>query len=133
MQPDTGIVFHLAMPSADLDLSAEFYSKLGCRIARRYQDRVTVEFFGHQIVCHLSPDKIDHNPDVYPRHFGVTFLEEVRFEDVLATAIERRLDFFSEPFVRFKGLREEHRSFLLKDPSNNLLEFKYYHDPMMVY
>jgi extradiol dioxygenase family protein len=133
MQSDAHVVFHLAIPSADLEMSADFYSQLGCRIARRYEDRVTVEFFGHQVVCHLSPDKIDRDPEVYPRHFGVTFLEEHQFDHVLAKAMEHGLPFFCEPFVRFKGLREVHRSFLLRDPSNNLLEFKYYHDPEMVY
>jgi len=127
------IVFHLAIPSADLNESAEFYSKLGCRIARRYDDRVTVELLGHQVVCHLSPDKIDRHPQMYPRHFGITFTEEGHFERILSTAIEHNVEFFQKPFIRFKGLPEEHRAFFLKDPSNNLLEFKYYCDPRMVY
>jgi extradiol dioxygenase family protein len=126
-------VFHLAIPSADLDASAAFYSKLGCRIARRYQDRVTLEFSGHQVVCHLSPDKIDVQPEMYPRHFGLTFTNEQQFKLILSVAVQHHLDFFCEPFIRFKGLPEEHCAFLLKDPSNNLLEFKYYCNPAMMY
>lgn len=126
-------IFHLAIPSANLDKSAEFYSKLGCRIARRYDDRVTINILGHQIVCHLSPDKIDQHPQMYPRHFGITFIEEDQFERMLSIALEQKLEFFCQPFVRFKGQAEEHRAFFLKDPSNNLLEFKYYCDPRMVY
>ena len=126
-------LFHLAIPSADLHKSAEFYSKLGCRIARRYEDRVTVEFLGHQIVCHWSPEGIDPAPKMYPRHFGITFMDERQFESILATAIEQNLEFFQTPFIRFHGLPEEHRAFFLKDPSNNLLEFKYYYNPEMSY
>jgi hypothetical protein len=127
------IIFHLAIPSADLSKSAEFYTRLGCRVARRYNDRITLEFLGHQVVCHLSPDKIDLKPEMYPRHFGITFMEKEKFDGILAIATERDLEFFQKPFIRFKGLPEEHRSFLLKDPSNNLLEFKYYGDSSMVY
>lgn len=133
MTENKTIVFHLAIPSANLDESADFYSKLGCRIARRYPDRVTLELMGHQIVCHLSPDKIDQKPEMYPRHFGITFTEEALFQHVLSTAIERKLKFFREPFIRYKGLAEEHRAFFVIDPSNNLLEFKCYRDPAMVY
>jgi extradiol dioxygenase family protein len=133
MKMDPAFVFHLAIPSADLDRSAEFYTGLGCRIARRYDDRVTLEFFGHQVVCHFCPDQIDQEPRMYPRHFGITFLQKTQFEYILAKAKKNQLAFFCEPFIRFKGRREEHCTFLLKDPSNNLLEFKYYDDSAMVY
>lgn len=133
MREHQSAIFHLAIPSADLDQSTDFYSKLGCRIARRYDDRITIEILGHQVVCHLSPDKIEKRPEIYPRHFGITFTEEKLFEQLLAIAVENKLEFFREPFIRFKGLPEEHRAFFLKDPSNNLLEFKYYYDPRMVY
>jgi uncharacterized protein len=130
---DQSIIFHLAIPSANLDESAAFYSKLGGRIARRYSDRVTIELFGHQIVCHLCPDKVDSTPEIYPRHFGVTFAHEAPFERMLAIAIACKLNFFREPFIRFRGFPEEHRTFFLVDPSNNLLEVKYYRDPAMRY
>jgi uncharacterized protein len=35
--------------------------------------------------------------------------------------------------MRFEGMVEEHRTFVLRDPSGNLLEFKHYHDPRMMY
>lgn len=130
---DQSIIFHLAIPSANLDESAVFYAKLGGRIARRYSDRVTVELFGHQVVCHLCPDKTDSTPEMYPRHFGFTFADEALFERILEIAIACRLNFFKQPFVRFTGLPEEHRTFFLVDPSNNLLEVKYYRNPEMRY
>ncbi|GAA3042437.1 glyoxalase [Pseudonocardia yunnanensis] len=126
-------VFHLAIPAADLDATQEFYvGGLGCKLARRYADRITLDFFGDQVVCHLS-DRVDEAPELYPRHFGVTFRRPEDWERLLRLARTRGLSFFAEPFHRFAGRAEEHESFVLADPSNNLLEFKYYDDPRMMY
>jgi extradiol dioxygenase family protein len=127
-------VFHLAIRCRDLDEAVTFYvDKLGCRLARRYEDRITMEFFGDQLVCHLSPDKIDQAPEMYPRHFGITFPDRAEFNALYERAHSSGAEFFREMFVRFEGEREEHLTFFLRDPSNNLLEFKYYRDPEMKY
>ena len=48
-------VFHLAIPVHDLDAAQHFYvTMLGCKLARRYPDRITLDFFGDQLVCHLT-------------------------------------------------------------------------------
>jgi hypothetical protein len=130
---DTHNVFHLAIPARDLDEAYDFYvAKLGCKLARRYDDRITLDFFGDQIVCHRS-DNIAPKPEMYPRHFGVTFRDRSEYEDLLRLACERKLPFFREPFTRFEGMVEEHQTFFLVDPSNNLLEFKWYRDAHMMY
>jgi len=130
---DSHNVFHLAIPCADLDAAFEFYvTKLGCKLARRYDDRITLDFFGDQVVCHLS-NKYDRDPQMYPRHFGITFRERDEFDALLRLVHTRDLRFFQEPVTRFEGKVEEHLTFMLMDPSNNLLEFKYYHDPRMMY
>ena len=127
-------VFHLAIPCACLDTAADFYeNKLGCKVARRYDDRITLDFFGDQLVCHLAPDEIDQKPKMYPRHFGLTFRKREEYDSLLKLARERGLEFFSEPFTRFEAKKEEHHTFFLVDPSNNLLEFKYYLAPEMMY
>ena len=47
--------FHLAIPAYDLAEAEHFYvDLLGCKLARRYQDRITLDFFGDQVVCHLT-------------------------------------------------------------------------------
>jgi uncharacterized protein len=126
-------VFHLAIPTHDLGAAQDFYvSGLGCELARRYDDRITVNFFGDQLVCHLSDDW-ERDPKMYPRHFGVTFHDLADYDAVLEVARSRELPMFAEPFVRFEARAEEHRSFMLRDPSNNLLEFKHYNDPRMMY
>ena len=127
-------VFHLAIPCADLDATHHFYvDQLGCRMARRYDDRITLDFFGDQVVCHLAPDKVVSAPEMYPRHFGVTFRDAEDWHRLVKLAQTRGLTFFEEPFHRFEGRVEEHESFMLQDPSGNLLEFKYYIDPRMMY
>jgi extradiol dioxygenase family protein len=126
-------VFHLAIPVRDLDEAQGFYvEQLGCRLARRYPDRITLDFFGDQLVCHLSAEW-DPDPDLYPRHFGVTFRERDDFDRLVELARRRCLPFFREVQGRFDGLVEEHLTFVLRDPSNNLLEFKHYRDPRMMY
>jgi uncharacterized protein len=130
---DTHNVFHLAIPARDLDEAYDFYvATLGCKLARRYDDRITLDFFGDQVVCHHSV-KIASEPEMYPRHFGVTFRDRSEYDDLLRLACERKLPFFREPFTRFEGMVEEHQTFFLVDPSNNLLEFKWYRDARMMY
>lgn len=126
-------VFHLAIPAQNLDEAQRFYvDGLGCTLARCYDDRITLNFFGDQVVCHLS-DRIDAAPALYPRHFGVTFRDRQSWESVLNRARSHDLPLFAPPFRRFDGRPEGHDAFVLRDPSNNLLEFKHYDDPEMRY
>jgi extradiol dioxygenase family protein len=127
-------VFHLAIPVHDLDEAQEFYvTQLGCKLARRYDDRITVDFFGDQLVCHLTPGEPAEPESLYPRHFGVTFREATDFEALHACATLRKIPFYLDVSKRFEGLVEEHQTFVLVDPSGNLLEFKHYIDPRMMY
>ncbi len=131
---DSRNVFHLAVPCNDLDETYSFYvTGLGCKLARRYDDRITLDFFGDQLVCHKYPEKTDKHPEMYPRHAGITFYEKQHFDDLVKLAEMRNLPFYEKVFSRFIGTPEEHISFFLIDPSNNLLEFKYYYNPQMMY
>ncbi len=126
-------VFHLAIPCRDLDEAYVYYvTKLGAKLARRYEDRITLDFFGDQVVLHRS-DQWERDPKMYPRHFGVTFRHKEDWDRLVALAQKRELPFFQEPTRRFTDLVEEHWTFMLRDPSNNLLEFKHYLDPQMMY
>ncbi|MDX6416779.1 MAG: uncharacterized protein QOG28_1399 [Trebonia sp.] len=130
----TSDVFHLAIPTHDLDAAQDFYvTKLGCKLARRYDDRITLDFFGDQVVCHLTPDEPATPESLYPRHFGVTFREAADFEALHACAVMRKIPFYCDVSLRFEGLVEEHRTFVLVDPAGNLLEFKHYNDHRMMY
>ena len=131
---DPGDVFHLAIPVRDLDETERYYVEgLGCHLARRYGDRITLDFFGDQVGCHLSEGWDRDAGDLYPRHFGVTFRRLEDFEAVVRLATTRSLAVHTPLHHRFEGLVEEHRSFVLRDPSNNLIELKHYLDPRMMY
>ena len=128
--------FHLAIPAYHLEDTEDFYVRqLGCKLARRYPDRITLDFFGDQLVCHLTAAPIEPGGDLhlYPRHFGVTFRESQDFEAVHHLCVQRKIEMFSDLSVRFEGLVEVHRTFVLRDPSDNLIEFKHYDDPRMMY
>ena len=129
-------VFHLAIPAYNLADTEDFYvHQLGCKLARRYGDRITVDFFGDQLVCHLSdpPQGASAPLALYPRHFGVTFREARDFEAVLLLCRTRKIELFADVATRFEGMAEVHRTFVLRDPSDNLIEFKHYSDPRMMY
>ena len=127
-------VFHLAIPTHDLDAAQDFYvAKLGCKLARRYHDRITLDFFGDHVVCHLTSGEPATPESLYPRHFGVTFRAAADFEALHACAVIRKIPFYHEVSLRFEGLVEEHRTFVLVDPTGNLLEFKHYNDSRMMY
>jgi extradiol dioxygenase family protein len=133
---ETRDAFHLAIPTHDLDAAYDFYvAGLGCKLARRYADRITLDFFGDQVVCHLTgmtvPDAAEQ--DLYPRHFGVTFADRGDLDRLLRLCEVRKLPFFRAPATRFEGLVEEHTTVVLRDPSGNLLEFKHYVDPRMMF
>jgi uncharacterized protein len=131
---DGANTFHLAIPARDLDEAVEFYvNGLGCHLARRYDDRITLDFFGDQVVCHLSQKWDREAEDLYPRHFGITFRHRQEFDDVLYLVETRELPLFSPCQPRFKDRVEEHLTFVVRDPSNNLIEFKHYRDPRMMY
>ena len=134
---DSGDVFHLAIPAYDLDETVDFYVfALGCKLARRYDDRVTFDFFGDQLVCHLSPRPEGlsiEDVTMYPRHFGVTFRERRDFDALYSLCRQRDVPFFADVSERFAGLVEVHSTFVIHDPALNLLEFKHYTDPRMMY
>ncbi|MDA8314911.1 MAG: VOC family protein [Acidimicrobiales bacterium] len=128
-------LFHLAIPVSDLDTARRFYvTGLGCKLARTYSDRITLDFFGDQVVCHLSsPGARSSTLSLYPRHFGVTFYKKKDFDLLHELAKLRKIEFFQDVSTRFEGTAEAHQTFVLQDPFDNLIEFKHYRDPRMAY
>ena len=55
------------------------------------------------------------------------------FDALHALCVQRKIELFSDVSVRFEGMVEVHRTFVLRDPSDNLVEFKHYSDPRMMY
>ncbi len=120
-------IFHLAFPIKNVESTLDFYrEKLGFPIDLIEKRRCIINFFGHQVVAHVSEKDVPEKVEMYPRHFGIITEEEMEFDRLLERTKKAGLSFFQEPFTRFAGTARAHKSFFLKDPSNNLLEFKWY-------
>ena len=127
-------VFHLAIPTHDLDVTENFYTTImGAEKARRYDDRVTFRFFEHQVVCHLAPDEIATEIKMYPHHYGITFVNKKDFDDCYERCKAANHPLYKDRFTRWPEKAEKHDTFFIADPSNNLIEFKYYYDPQFIY
>ena len=127
--------FHLAFPVDDLAAARRFYGGLlGCPEGRSSSEWIDFDFFGHQIVTHLSPPKRGsdhHNPvdghEVPVPHFGVV----LAWDDFHALAERLRaggVKFVIEPYIRFAGQVGEQATMFFRDPAGNALEFKSFRD-----
>jgi hypothetical protein len=122
--------FHLAIPVTDIEESKRFYHNLlGAKIGRFSDTWIDFDFFGHQLVCHLSPASISEisNPvdqeDVPIPHYGVV-LDWNEFEAIIKQLEEKKINFIIKPTIRFKGEVGEQAIAFLRDPSGNAIEFK---------
>ena len=122
--------FHLAIPVTDIEESKRFYHNLlGAKIGRFSDTWIDFDFFGHQLVCHLSPASISEisNPvdqeDVPVPHYGVV-LDWNKFEAIIKQLEEKKINFIIKPTIRFKGEVGEQAIAFLRDPSGNAIEFK---------
>ncbi len=127
-------IFHLSIPVRDIESTKEFYvSGLGCHIGRQSAVAMTLDFHGHQVVAHVTNELEAPQLSIYPRHFGLVCHSEEEWNTWLNRAQHNRLEFFREARRRFSGTPLEHLTFFLKDPSHNLLEFKYYFNPNAIF
>ena len=130
-----GVLCHVAIPCVDLEAGEAFYvGALGATLFRSYPDRRTYGLANLQIVTHLSPPQaILWEPDVYPRHFGLTLAHLADFDAMVQRCLDQRVPVILPRQVRFSGQREEHLTCIVRDPSHNLVEFKHYNDPAMAF
>jgi extradiol dioxygenase family protein len=132
--------FHLAFPVHDLAEARRFYGDLlGCREGRSSHDWVDFDFFGHQIVAHLTASEPRHKAhnsvdgdEVPIRHFGV-ILTRAQWKALGDTLRDAGIDFLIAPHIRFEGLSGEQSTFFINDPSGNTLEFKAFADDAMIF
>jgi uncharacterized protein len=120
-------LFHLAFPIANIPQAKAFYADgLGCTVGRENSNSVILNLYGHQLVAHVTQEPLTPQRGIYPRHFGLVFVEEADWETLLERSQRQGLQFYQQPKERFVGLPLEHRTFFLEDPFSNLLEFKFY-------
>lgn len=126
------MIFHLAIPAINLDESIYFYLKLGAKLGRKSPSWAIFDFWNIQLVLHKS-EKVDSEPSMYPRHFGVIVDSVEKFLECRNFARANGLKFFEDSFSRFDGEYAEHKTFFLCDPSNNTIEFKWYRNRECVF
>jgi len=132
----TGLyIAHVAVPCRDLAEAARWYSEvLGAQPVRMLKDRVTFSFGGVlQLVCHLERRANVENPRAYPRHHGLTFLRMEDFARMKEHVEKLGVKFLVRPAVRFPNTAHEHQTFMVADPSGNVVEFKCYVRPECSY
>ncbi|WP_198679747.1 VOC family protein [Aliidiomarina minuta] len=123
--------FHLAIPVDDLTAARRFYGDLmGCAEGRSSDQWVDWDFYGHQLVTHVAPERLlppASNPvdghAVPVPHFGVV----LKMDDwkLLAERLEKaEIDFVIKPYIRFQGQPGEQATMFFNDPAGNALEFK---------
>lgn len=123
----TQALFHLAFPVNDAAKTKDFYVKgLGCSLGRESNTALILNLNGNQLVAHITKEAIEPQKGIYPRHFGLIFKSEKEWTVLAKRAEEKNLKFYMQPRRRFLGTPLEHQTFVLEDPSSNLLEFKYY-------
>lgn len=127
--------FHLAFPVHDLSVAREFYGTvLGCPEGRSSDHWIDYNFFGHQIVAHLSPDAprapinnaVDGHEVPVP-HFGAV-LSMQRWQALADELVTKGVQFVIEPYIRFKGQVGEQGTMFFYDPSGNAIEIKGFDD-----
>ncbi len=130
--------FHIAIAVNDLAETRKFYSEiLGFREGRSNEKWIDWNCFGHQIVTHLRPTKIDSRSQeivnqvddhgVPVPHFGVV-LGWRQFEKFSQKLKELEVKFVIEPYIRFQGEVGEQATMFFYDPSGNAFEFKSFQD-----
>ena len=135
MQP-----FYLAFPVTSLAKARAFYGDLlGCSEGRSSDEWVDFNFYGHQIVAHLSPNEAGHHntsevdgDNVPVRHFGMV-LDMPEWERMAAKLKESHISFVIEPHIRFKGQVGEQATMFFLDPCGNAVEFKAFADPSRLF
>lgn len=131
--------FHLAFPVDDLAAARAFWGGImGCAEGRSSEEWIDFDFYGHQIVTHLSPNAGDRasNPvdghNVPIPHFGVV-LDMEQWQELADRLTAAGTDFVMEPTIRFKGQTGEQATMFFRDPAGNAIEMKGFADRLTLF
>ena len=131
---DNKTIFHLTIPVTDIVQAKQFYGDgLGCRIGRENNSAVIFDFHGTQLVAHLTPETLTRQKGIYPRHLGLILPTKSDWQAICDRATDKSLTFYQAPKLRFPEQKIEHYCFFLEDTFYNLLEFKYYLHPEVIF
>lgn len=132
--------FHLAMPVDDIGSARAFYGGvLGLEAGRSAEHWVDWNFYGHQVVTHLAPQRSSaaaHNHvdghEVPVPHFGLV-LSIDDFHDLARRMKAAGSTFVIEPYLRFEGEPGEQWTMFFLDPAGNAMEFKAFADESQIF
>jgi len=132
--------FHLAFPVYDLKETIQWYTNiLSCSIGRQSKHWVDFNFYGHQITAHKIDFKTSKDQtnsvdgyNIPSRHFGI-ILKMNQWEMLCKHLKENKIKFIIEPNIRFEDEKGEQATLFIKDPSNNILEFKAFNNDSMIF
>jgi len=117
--------FHLSLVVPSLDEAKEFYiNLLGCKMGRDSGKWIDIIFFGHQITLHQERDTMVAMPI---DHFGA-ILDKQEWNNISGLFSSHGVKFEMRPSIKEEGTDTESGKFIVKDPADNVLEFKYYVD-----
>jgi hypothetical protein len=126
--------FHIAFPVDDLDAARAFWGgTMGCPEGRSSDAWIDFDFYGHQIVAHLSPTSVarggnsvdgDHVP---VPHFGIV-LAMADWRALAARLTDAGIAFDIAPRIRFEGRPGEQATMFFRDPAGNAIEMKAFDD-----
>ncbi|MAW75013.1 MAG: glyoxalase [Candidatus Marinimicrobia bacterium] len=132
--------FHLAFPVNNIKQTIEWYTEnLSCTIGRQDEKWVDFNFFGHQISAHktdqdnslIQTNSVDgHNIPI--KHFGI-ILEYNQWKQLEEKLKSKNVEFIIKPYTRFKDKKGQQSTMFIKDPSNNVIEFKAFKDDRMIF
>ncbi|MEJ7745676.1 MAG: VOC family protein [Luteimonas sp.] len=115
--------FHLSFAVPDLRTAVQFYvDVLGCKVGRDAGSWLDVLLFGHQLTLHQASEQ---HPARAIDHFGV-LLTEPQWQALIERLQCSGVDFAMPPRVSDVGMPDERGKLLLRDPTGNLIEFKYH-------
>jgi extradiol dioxygenase family protein len=127
--------FRLAFPVRDLEEARAFWGgAIGCPEGRSSDEWIDFDFYGHQIVAHLSPGAAEANAsnpvdghDVPVPHVGIVLALD-DWQDLADRLTAAGVEFAIPPYIRFKGLPGEQATMFFRDPSGNAIEMKAFAD-----
>ncbi len=127
-------IFHLAIPINNVATAKQFYAEaLKCQVGRENKTAVIFNFYGTQLVAHVTQEPLIRQTGIYPRHFGLILPTESDWQQICDRAVAQQLSFYEKPKLRFPQQLLEHQTFFLEDPFYNLLEFKYYRHEKVIF
>ena len=130
--------FHLAIPVTDINLARRFYGgTLNLIEGRSDKDWIDYNFYGHQLVCHISSqtnkgENIVDGKNIPIPHFGI-ILDMVDFEMLHQQLEKSNISFKIKPYIRFLGEPGEQKTMFFQDPFGNNLEFKAFKDDKQIF